>query len=121
MLWAARNPCVRVRVVTCLILAGLCVGSAGAQTLTGRAVLPADTFAPGPTSGQFITPANGRIPPFLNQQPVQGFSSVLRDAKGRFLVMSDNGFGAKNNSADYVLRVYRIDPDFKTKAHGTGR
>ena len=34
-----------------------------AQTLEGWAVLPADTFAPGPTSGQFIMPANGRTPP----------------------------------------------------------
>jgi hypothetical protein len=29
-------------------------------------VLPADTFAPGPTSGQFITAANGRTPPFVD-------------------------------------------------------
>ena len=42
------------------------------------ASLPADTFAPGPTSGQLIAPANGRIPPFDGKQPVQGFSSVLR-------------------------------------------
>jgi hypothetical protein len=34
--------------------------------------------------------------------------------------MSDNGFGAKNNSADYVLRVYRVDPDFRTKNGGRG-
>jgi hypothetical protein len=91
-----------------------------AQTLEKFAALPADTFAPGPTSGQFITPANGRIPPFVGQQPVQGVSSVLRLHGGDFLVMSDNGFGAKDNSADYVLRVYRIDPDFRTKDGGRG-
>jgi hypothetical protein len=34
--------------------------------------------------------------------------------------MSDNGFGAKANSADYVLRVYRIDPDFRTAQGGSG-
>ena len=39
--------------------------TAWGQTLEGLAVLPADTFAPGPTSGQFIAPANGRIPPFF--------------------------------------------------------
>jgi hypothetical protein len=76
-----------------------------AQTLEGIAILPADTFQPGPSSGQFIAAANGRIPPFLNQQPVQGVSSVLRAKNGDFLVMSDNGYGARNNSADYVLRV----------------
>jgi hypothetical protein len=90
-----------------------------AQTLEGLAVLPADTFADGPTSGHFIMPANGRTPPFP-KQPVQGVSSVLRESNGDFLIMSDNGFGAKGNSADYVLRIYRISPDFKTKNRGTG-
>ena len=40
------------------------LSSASAQTLEGIAVLPADTFVVGPTSGQFITASNGRIPPF---------------------------------------------------------
>jgi len=93
---------------------------AHAQVLEAFAALPADTFAPGPTSGQFIMPANGRVPPFSDKQPVQGFSSVLLDHNGDFLVMSDNGFGAKENSPDYVLRVYRIDPNFKTKHDGRG-
>lgn len=70
------------------------------QSLTGFASLPADTFAPGPTSGQFIAPANGRIPPFPNKQPVQGFSSVLKLEGGDFLAMSDNGFGSKETSPD---------------------
>src|SRR5215475_6067208 len=94
--------------------------AARAQTLEGRAVLPADTFADGPTSGQFIGPANGRIPPFVGAQPVQGFSAVLRTAGGDYLAMADNGFGAKANSADFLLRVYRIRPDFLTKSGGTG-
>src|SRR5262245_54685571 len=93
---------------------------AAAQTLEAHAVLPADTFEAGPTSGQFIAAANGRVPPFVNRQPVQGVSSVLRTSNGDFLVMSDNGFGAQNNSADYVLRVHRISPDFKTKTGGSG-
>lgn len=92
--------------------------TSAAQTLTGFASLPADTFAPGPTSGQLIAPANGRVPPFIDKQPVQGFSSVLRTSKGDFLAMSDNGFGAKPNSPDYVLRFYRISPDFRTKKTG---
>ena len=93
---------------------------AQAQTLERFASFPADTFAPGPTSGQFIAPANGRTPPFDDSQPVQGVSSVLRASNGDFLVMCDNGFGAQNNSADYVLRVYRISPDFRTKKGGSG-
>ena len=95
-------------------------GSADAQELVRFASLAADTFAPGPTSGQLIAPANNRVPPFVNKQPVQGFSSVLRAAAGDFLAMSDNGFGQKVNSPDYVLRVYRIDPDFRTSRGGFG-
>src|SRR5688572_28941371 len=94
--------------------------SASAQTLEAIATLPADTFAPGPTSGQFIAPANGVIPPFVGRQPIQGVSSVLRTSNGEFWVMSDNGFGAQTNSADYALRVHRIAPDFKTRNGGTG-
>src|SRR5262249_750421 len=89
-------------------------------TLVGRAVLPADSFAAGPTSGQFITPANGRTPPFVNQQPLQGFSAILRQDDGSYLVLSDNGFGAKDNSADFVLRVDRIIPSFRTADGGSG-
>src|SRR5215510_2690665 len=103
-----------------LLITALSHSASFAQTLTGIAILPADTFESGPTSGQFITPANGRIPPFPNGQPVQGISSVLRVSNGDFLVMSDNGFGAKDNSQDYVLRVHRISPDFRTSSGGTG-
>ena len=99
-----------------------CIGqrSAQAQTLEAIASLPADTYAEGPTSGQFIAPANGRLPPFTSKQPIQGISSVLKAANGDYLVMSDNGFGAQDNSQDYVLRVYRIAPDFRSAAGGTG-
>ena len=34
--------------------------------------------------------------------------------------MPDNGFGALENSADFHLRVYHIQPDFKTKDGGSG-
>ena len=93
-----------------------------AQTLERFASLPADTFAAGPTSGQLIPPPppNGRFPPFVDRQPIQGFSSVLGAAGGDLLVMPDNGFGAKENSADYVLRAYRVTPDFRTRRGGTG-
>ena len=107
----------------CLMIAPLALsGVANAQTLEGFASLPADSFAPGPTSGQLIPPPppNGRMTPFVDQQPVQGFSSVLRASNGDFLAMPDNGFGAKDNSPDYVLRVYRLSPDFRTKGGGSG-
>jgi hypothetical protein len=34
--------------------------------------------------------------------------------------MPDNGFGAKTNSGDFLLRLYRIRPDFETEEGGDG-
>jgi hypothetical protein len=87
--------------------------SAFAAELLERAVLPSASFSPGPTSGQYASGANGVVLPLLNKQPVQGFSAVLRGpVKGTFLVMSDNGFGARANSPDALLRVYTVRPDY---------
>jgi glycerophosphoryl diester phosphodiesterase len=92
-------------------------------TLIARAVLPAATFAEGPTSGTQLGKAsiNGVAVPFIDKQPVQGFSAILASGNGYFQVMSDNGFGSLEKSADYHLRVYTIKPDFKTKEGGTGK
>ncbi|CAA9383776.1 MAG: Glycerophosphoryl diester phosphodiesterase [uncultured Phycisphaerae bacterium] len=93
----------------------------GRPALVGFASLPADTFTDGPRSGQFITnsrPINGRRPPF-DRQPVQGISDVVAGpGSGDLLALSDNGFGAKANSADYVLCVYRVTPAFRTPEGG---
>ena len=103
----------------CTSAATMNAGAAGA--LSGWAAMPASTFAPGPTSGQFTTPQNGVTPPYIDKQPVQGFSAVLDGpTAGRFYVMPDNGFGAKGNSADALLRMYVVRPDFKTSSGGTG-
>ncbi|MDQ8199746.1 esterase-like activity of phytase family protein [Pelagicoccus enzymogenes] len=92
---------------------------ASAQKLTGFTTLPADSFAEGPTSGQFIDGgANGRTAPFKNKQPVQGFSAMLANGDGTFWMLSDNGFGSKANSQDYLLRIYRVRPKFPTGAAG---
>jgi len=96
------------------------VAAAQAATLTGFAVLPADTFRPGPTSGQFIKPANGRQPPFADRQPVQGFSALIEGEDGAWFALSDNGFSKRDNSSDYLLCIYRIYPDFRTVAGGEG-
>ena len=85
-----------------------------ANRLVSRAVLRADTFAEGPTTGQYLGrgPINGKAVPITDRQPVQGFSSIHDIGDGSYLVLSDNGFGAIENSADYLLRIYRIRPDF---------
>ena len=90
--------------------------------LVARAVLNAATFAPGQTSGARLgnSPINGQSVPFLNKQPVQGFSAVLDNGDGTFNVMCDNGFGSLENSSDFNLRVYTIRPDFKTAFGGSG-
>jgi hypothetical protein len=88
-------------------------------TLLGRAILPSDAYQPGPPSGAFITGDNGVTPPFPGQ-PIPGFSAVLDAGHGTFWAMPDNGYGAKTNSGDFLLRLYRIQPDFKTTAGGSG-
>jgi hypothetical protein len=88
-------------------------------TLVARAILPADAYQPGPPSGNFIAPDNGVTPPFPGQ-PIPGFSAVLDAGHGSYLGMPDNGFGAKTNSGDFLLRLYRIRPDFKTAEGGSG-
>ncbi|HWO68161.1 MAG TPA: esterase-like activity of phytase family protein [Umezawaea sp.] len=86
----------------------------GRATLTKFASLPAETYVPGSEpSGAALggTPSNGIVPPFADQ-PVQGFSGVVRNGDGTFEVLSDNGYGNKANSADFLLRIHRIAPDF---------
>jgi glycerophosphoryl diester phosphodiesterase len=87
-------------------------------TLKGFAVLPADTFADGPPAGEGIS-NNGRTGPFPGQ-PVQGFSGVQFADENTFWFLSDNGFGSKSNSSDYLLRIYRIDPYFRDTEGGDG-
>ncbi|MBB6345620.1 esterase-like activity of phytase family protein [Nonomuraea muscovyensis] len=89
-------------------------GGYGRATLTGFAALPAETYVPDsePSGAHLGTnPVNGVTPPFPGQ-PVQGFSGIVRRHDGTFDVLSDNGYGAKGNSADFLLRVHRIKPDF---------
>ena len=80
-----------------------------APTLSGFSVLPADTFVPGSEpSGAFV---EGQPAAPYPGQPVQGFSGVHALGNGTYLAMSDNGFGNKANSRDYLLSVHRIAPD----------
>ncbi|HET7489480.1 MAG TPA: esterase-like activity of phytase family protein [Acidimicrobiales bacterium] len=93
--------------------------------LEGRAVLPVETYAPGPPAGSFFAPngpvvINGITFP-LPSQPVEGFSAVVAGRHpGEFLAMPDNGFGSKASSRDFLIRAYYVQPDFKTAQGGTG-
>ena len=105
-------------------LAALCLNApaqAASASLQGWALMPANTFADGPTSGQFASGAGGNPLPLVNKQPVQGFSAVLAGpTAGSYYFMPDNGFGSQGNSADTLLRMYAVTPDFRTAVGGTG-
>ncbi|HEY9192837.1 MAG TPA: esterase-like activity of phytase family protein [Methyloversatilis sp.] len=112
---------IRTRLTLALAIAGAFTSGAHAaqNTLTGWAMMPAATFSDGPTSGQFAftnanSPANN--PPYVNAQPVQGFSGVLAGPNGSYQMLVDNGFGAKGNSADSLLRMYAVQVDWNTHA-----
>ena len=88
-------------------------------TLVAFAKLPVETYASGPDSGKAVKGANGIYPPFKGQ-PVQGFSAALKNDDGSYMAMADNGFGTQDNSADFLLRIYKLKPDFRTKMKGSG-
>ena len=117
-----------MRVLAAVVAAGLALLGLGTlaqaaddreATLLARAILPADAYQPGPPSGAFIAPDNGVTTPFPSQ-PLPGFSAVLDVGHGEFWAMPDNGYGAKANSGDFLLRVYRIRPAFETAVGGSG-
>ncbi|MFJ4232520.1 esterase-like activity of phytase family protein [Cellulosimicrobium cellulans] len=88
-------------------------------TLVARATLSADHLEDGPPSGALATPANGRQGPF-DGQVIPGFSAMIDNGDGTFWAQPDNGFGAKGNSADFLLRLYRVTPRWETARGGAG-
>jgi hypothetical protein len=89
--------------------------------LLGRAILSATAYQPDPPSGAFIGPGdNGITPPFPGQ-PIPGFSAVLDAGHGELWAMPDNGYGAKTNSMDFLLRLYRIRPDSRRPTEARAR
>ena len=83
-------------------------------TLVGWSSLPTQTYVPGSAPSGHWTTGNAAVPAPYPGQPVQGFSGTHALGDGSYLVMSDNGFGSKANSADFELAVHRIRPDVRT-------
>lgn len=84
-------------------------GKGGEPALEARAILPADASFPAPFAGVVNTdpaPAPGAT------QPVGGFSALLDAGNGDFWAMPDNGFGSKANSRSFILRLYRVKPNW---------
>ena len=94
--------------------------NAQAAELVGYAVLPADTFAEGPASGQYSGDGSKAAAPRFPSQPVQGFSGVQFGPGGSYIFMPDNGYGAKYNSSDFLLRLYSLTLTPKTAPSDTG-
>ncbi|MFB0899321.1 MAG: esterase-like activity of phytase family protein, partial [Polaromonas sp.] len=106
-------------------------------TLSGHAILPAQTMIAAPkdapadlqVSGKFTTGQRvdkiasveglsagrptGVFLPFKGQ-PVQGHSGIKRMADGSYWLLTDNGAGSKANSPDFMLYLNRYSVDFKS-------
>ena len=89
--------------------------------LVGLCSLPAATFAAGPRSGNALGlgPVHGAGFP-LASQPVQGISGLFDAGDGRIGAVLDNGFGTRSNSADFLLRLVLLRPDYRTDQGGSG-
>ena len=97
-----------------VVTASTAIASDAIFRLSGWAEIPSTYRHPGPVSGQFTAPANGVTPPYSGQ-PIPGFSGMIPSTSpGRFIALPDNGFGAQNNSADFVIGFYNVTPHFKT-------
>jgi hypothetical protein len=106
-------------------------------TLSGHAVLPAQSFVPAPkdapadlqVSGKFTTPQRvdsiGSVEGFsagrptgvslpFKGQPQQGHSGIKKMPDGTFWILTDNGAGAKANSPDFMLYLNHYKVDFKS-------
>jgi hypothetical protein len=105
--------------ITIMLTASAATASDAIVRLSGWAEIPSTYRHPGPVSGQFTTAGNGVTPPYQGQ-PIPGFSGMIPSpAPGRFIALPDNGFGAQGNSADFVIGIYEVTPDFKTVGDGT--
>ncbi|OBQ36311.1 MAG: hypothetical protein AN485_11700 [Anabaena sp. MDT14b] len=89
-------------------------------TLTGFAGFPAATFSSSffwdtfKSGGQITGVTNGVTVPFTTLgQPLGGFSGIQVGNNNTFWFQPDNGYGQKTNSADFLLRLYQVDPSLK--------
>lgn len=124
------------------ILLTICVSSALFATaefeanLVGHAILPAHTIIKAPNDAPKLLQSNGKFEgkvrndkldsiegksngrptgvmyPF-DGQPIQGHSGVISQGSGKYVLLTDNGLGNKQNSKDSMLFYNYWDVDFK--------
>jgi len=80
---------------------------AGADNLRNSVV----ASAPARTAAAPAGRPTGLSLPFAGQ-PVQGISGMVAIGDGSYWALADNGFGSKRNSADALLAIHRLRPDF---------
>lgn len=84
----------------------------GDVELAGFAVLPADTFGPGPPSGQYADDGRRAAQPRFATQPVQGLSSLKPGPRpGTWWGLSDNGYALRANSPDFRLVIHLFEAE----------
>ncbi len=125
----ARDAAVLTMMVVAALGAGAAAPPGGAPQrgeaqarLVARSVLPDMTFRAGsPPTGAFFTPADREAAkangiggsgkgPYFDEQPVQGFSSMIPADGKTWWALADNGYAWRPNSGDFQLALYRIDP-----------
>lgn len=112
-----------VRGAAAALVLAVAAGPLSAQRaeLAGFARMPADTFSGGPPSGQFDGEGRRAVNPPFPSQPVQGFSGTqFGPSCGVYWATSDNGYGTRANSPDFLLRIHRLRPAFQTARGGAG-
>jgi hypothetical protein len=119
----------RPRLIRLLILAMLLalpmpvVAQGSPAKLVGRAILPADTLATGPKAGEALASRgtiNGLKVPF-DSQPVGNISAIAPSSyAGAWLALANGVFDTRQNSGDYLLRLYTMEIDWLTANGGNG-
>ena len=52
------------------------------------------------------------MPPYAGQ-PIPGFSGMIPGTmRGSFFALPNNGYGAQDNGADFVIGFHEVAPDF---------
>jgi hypothetical protein len=104
--------------VAVLLFAGA-TASARAQTLEGRAVLPADTFADGPL-GTSSSPPMAASRPSWARSRCRASPRCCGPGSANTWRCPTTGSARRRTRRTTWLRVYRIRPDFLTRSRGTG-
>ncbi len=118
----SRAVCV---ILVYLVLAASAVVKAqgGPAALVGRAILPAETLADGPKAGQSLPKkgeVNGIHVPF-DSQPVGSVAAILPgEYENTWTLLTGGVFDSRQNSGDYLLRLYTVELALRNASGGEG-